>query len=149
MTGEHQNDNQDVKLIYEQAQQSAEHHGTLLWEVTYIIWGSTTLLLGFVLEAIQHEPLLSLLTAFLSIFLSIMVLRFAWLYRRLRNTKYEICKQIEDTLTKKDEWKQHKATTGYSPGEQTWWYWTTTFVFIVVWLCVAIRSVMYLCHFRR
>jgi hypothetical protein len=69
-------DNRRAEFAYEMAQQSAEHHDTMLWEVTYIIWGSTTLLLGFVLEAIKQEPLLSLITAVLSMFLSIMVLAF-------------------------------------------------------------------------
>jgi hypothetical protein len=27
-----------AKFLYEQCQQSAEHHDTLLWEVTYIVW---------------------------------------------------------------------------------------------------------------
>jgi hypothetical protein len=87
--------------VYELAQQSAEHHDTLLWEVTYVIWGSTTLLLGFVLETIEQEPFLALMTALLSIFLSVMVLHFAMLYRQVRNAKYAICKEIEDALKMK------------------------------------------------
>src|SRR5205823_2582561 len=132
--------------IYEMAQQSAEHSDTLLWEVTYIIWGATTLLLGFVLEAIKQEPGLALMTALLSIFLSIMVLRFAMLYRRVRNTKYDICKQIEKALEMK--WQHHTVTTGYSPGEQTTWYWIAALVFISGWLCVAARGcyLLYVYH---
>ncbi len=76
--------------------------------MTYIIWGSTTLLLGFVLEAIRQEPLLAFITALLSIFLTIMVQRFATLYRRVRNAKYAICKEIEDALQMK--WKSHTVT---------------------------------------
>ncbi|HMB83396.1 MAG TPA: hypothetical protein VKI40_05015 [Terriglobales bacterium] len=136
--------------VYELAQQSAEHHDTLLWEVTYIIWGSTTLLLGFVLEAIKQEPFLALMTALLSIFLSVMVLRFAMLYRQVRNTKYTICKEIEDALEMKTTWKQHTVTKDYGPGVQTKWYWFATGVFIFMWVCVAVRSscLFYLYHCR-
>ena len=132
--------------IYEFAQQSAEHSDTMLWEVTYIIWGATTLLLGFVLEGIRKESFLELMTALLSIFLSIMVLRFAMLYRRVRNRKYQVCKEIEDVLQMK--WRQHTDTKDYSPGEQTRWYWVTTFIFIFVWSLVAVRSgyLMYVYH---
>lgn len=130
-------------LIYERSQESAEHHDTLLWEVTYIIWGSTTLLLGFVLEAIDQQPFLALMTAVLSVFLSIMVLRFATLYRGIRNKKYSICKDIETAMP--ERWRQHSLTGNYSPGEQTTWYWVTTFVFIIVWLAVAAKSAYLMC----
>src|SRR5437868_1978529 len=103
-----------VFMLYQQAQQSAEHHDTLLWEVTYIIWGSTTLLLGFVLEAIAQEPVLSMLTAVLSIILSWMVWHFTRRFQQYRDLKYKICKEIEtlkmDELGVKNEWKQHIAT---------------------------------------
>jgi len=58
-----------LKFAFEQAQQSAEHHDTLLWEATYIVWGSTTLLLGFVLEAAKLEPFLWLPKLFFRDFL--------------------------------------------------------------------------------
>jgi hypothetical protein len=143
-------DSQKTSLqIYELAQQSAEHFDTLLWEVTYIIWGSTTLLLGFVLEAIKQEPGLAAITALLSIFLTIMVQRFAMLYRRVRNQKFQICKEIEVDLAMK--WKSHTATSDLGPGAQTGWYWTATAIFISVWLCVAGRSIylFYLYHCRH
>lgn len=135
--------------IYELAQQSAEHFDTTLWEVTYIIWGATTLLLGFVLEAMRKEPFLALMTALLSIFLTIMVLRFAMLYRRVRNAKYQICKEIEDGLSMR--WRQHTVTSDYSPGEQTKCYWVATFIFILVWSLVALRSgyLVYVYHCKR
>src|SRR5262249_39807951 len=139
-------DREELLGLYELAQQSAEHHDTLLWEVTYIIWGSTTLLLGFVLEAIKGEPFLALMTSLVSIFLTVMVLRFAMLYRRIRNKKYAICKEIETDLEMK--WKSHAATTNYSPHEQTTWYWLATIIFVVIWVCVAVRSsyLFYLYH---
>jgi hypothetical protein len=128
-------------------------HGTdTLEETAYFVdltTGSTTLLLGFVLEAIKQEPGLAAITALLSIFLTIMVQRFAMLYRRVRNQKFQICKEIEVALAMK--WKSHTPTSDLSPGAQTGWYWTATTIFISVWLCVAGRSIylFYLYHCRH
>jgi hypothetical protein len=74
-----------ARLLYEQCQQSAEHHDTLLWEVTYIVWGSTMLLLGFVLEAIKEQPLLCLITAILSVIVTIMAWWFTKCFAEIRN----------------------------------------------------------------
>jgi hypothetical protein len=139
------NDNEDsnkmelAKLLYELSQQSAEHHDTLLWEVTYIIWGSTTLLLGFVLEAIKNEPLLCFVTAVFSLFITLMVWRLTLSFVKVRNYKYDICKQIENSLGM--PWKPHGDLDSHYPrGVQTKWYNATTIFFVVVWLCVAARS---------
>ena len=134
-----QSDGDPAKLIYELSQQSAEHHDNLLWEVSYIIWGSSTLLLGFVLEAIRQEPLLSLVTACLSIFMTMMAWRLATEFRKVRNRKYDVCHQIEAALEMR--WKQHTDLgPDYRTGVQTWWHRATNVFFIVVWLCVAFRS---------
>jgi hypothetical protein len=130
-----------IGRIYEMAQQSAEHHDTVLWEATYIVWGSTTLLLGFVLEAIDQQPALCLITAVLSIFMTIMVLVLALSFRKVRNRKYAICREIENALS--FQWKQHQEMEGpiYPKGIQTRWYVGATFVFVVVWLCVAAKCI--------
>lgn len=133
------------RLTYETAQQSAEHHDTVLWEATYIVWGSTTLLLGFVLEAINQQPFLCLITAGLSIFMTIMVLVLVLSFRKVRNRKYAICQEIEGALSFK--WKQHQEMEAptYPKGKQTRWYIAATVVFVLVWLCVAGQSIYLLC----
>lgn len=136
------NDNQgkqerDAEFLYQSAQQSAEHHDAMLWEVTYIVWGSTTLLLGFVLEAINEEPLLSLITAGFSIFITVLSVFFAMSFRKIRNNKYAVCKRIEQDMNMK--WKQHSELD--TPiGTQTRWYCATAIALILVWLCVVFRS---------
>jgi hypothetical protein len=138
-------DNQDpekrelAKLLYELSQQSAEHHDTMLWEVTYIIWGSTALLLGFVLEAIKQEPLLCFVTAIFSLFVTVMVWKMAMSFVKVRNYKYSVCKEIETSLQMR--WKPHGDLDAHYPkGVQTNWYRATTIFFVFVWLCVAARS---------
>jgi hypothetical protein len=132
-------DDEMIGRIYELAQQSAEHHDTLVWEATYIVWGSTTLLLGFVLEAIDQQPFLCLITALLSIFMTLMVQRLALSFRKVRNRKYAICQEIEGALAFK--WKQHQEmNTAYPKGTQTRWYIATTVVFVLIWSCVAAKS---------
>jgi hypothetical protein len=123
-------------ITYQQAQQSAEHHDTLLWEVTYIVWGSTTLLLGFVLEAIKTQPRLCFVTAVLSIFVTIMVLVLALSFRKVRNVRWKTCHQIESDLGM--QWLHRKKIT--QEGVQTRWYVATTLALIVTWLFVICES---------
>jgi len=46
-------------LEYTQAQESAQYHDSLTWEVTSIIWGASTLLIGFIVEALCNAIRLS------------------------------------------------------------------------------------------
>ena len=77
--------------------------------------------------------------------MTIMVQALALSFRKVRNRKYAICKEIEGALSFK--WKQHQEMEApiYPTGIQTRWYKGTTVVFVVVWLCVAGKSVYLLC----
>src|SRR5437667_9284840 len=98
MTNENEEPSADnLRLEYQCAQDSAQHHDTILWETAAIVWGANTLLLGFVLEAIdtrKARPLI-LLTAILGILLTYVVMNLMKSSNVLRNQKYERCKRIE------------------------------------------------------
>ncbi len=48
---------QILLVEYQTAQDSAEHHDALLWNVTAIIWGANLVLIGFVLQSIGRTEL--------------------------------------------------------------------------------------------
>lgn len=50
-------DEQELDVLlneYERAQELAHHSDAVFWEITSIIWGANTLMLGFVLEAMGN-----------------------------------------------------------------------------------------------
>ena len=126
--------------LYEFAQDSAQHHDALLWEVTYVIWGSSTLLLGFVPEAVAGQPFLSLCTSIFAAFLTYKIKAFIESFRRIRNDCYDMCKKIEQDLN--FEHKPHFATQSWlKPGEMTRLYLQINNTLTVVWVVVALRCI--------
>lgn len=74
-----------------------------------------------------------------------MVWRITQTFIKVRNYKYDICKQIETNLQM--QWKPHNDMDSHYPkGAQTKWYNRATIFFVVVWLCVAARALCLIAH---
>lgn len=89
------------KLVeYEMAQHSAEHHDSLVWSVSTLTWGVSSVLLGFVLSNITDNGLgvVILLFCFIGIFLILCSWMFSRQFRSIRNQKYRRCKELEQEL---------------------------------------------------
>jgi hypothetical protein len=86
-----------AKLVYERAEENAYHDDLLMWEVTSIVWGANTLLLGFILEAIGHAKARPLIIAvsIIGIFLTVFVFRFFMLGKIGQRVAYNLCHDIE------------------------------------------------------
>ncbi len=90
--------NRQIALaVYERAQEAAYHTDAVLWEATAIIWGGNTLLLGFILEALDKKEALrpiiwvSVIGLVLTIFVAIM-----WYVARItKSISYSTCRKIE------------------------------------------------------
>lgn len=150
MNGPNNEEGQDrrgeILLEYELAQQSAEHHDTLLWEVTAIIWSANTLMLGFAFETSSSSPQgIVFAGAILGIFLS----AFAHLHVRIsgwvKRQKYAICHVIERELALSH--RQHLEMLETYPlghrrlaGIQTKVHLFLTICFILAWAYVAWHS---------
>ncbi len=79
---------------YESAQDSAQHHDSLLWNIIGIIWGAQLVLLGFIIHSI--ESILSKPIVISSSVLAIVLLLYLFFtflsLRNIRNFKYSRCK---------------------------------------------------------
>ncbi len=82
---------------YESAQDSAQHHDSLLWNIIGIIWGAQLVLLGLIIHSI--ESILSKPIVISSSVLAIVLLLYLFFtflsLRNIRNFKYSRCKEIE------------------------------------------------------
>jgi hypothetical protein len=139
----------EILLVeYQKAQDSAEHHDALVWEVTTLNWIGSAVLMGFVLSGIGSHPSASHKLALLSIaFVGIMLSTFVWIWARqfgrFRNEKYSRCKAIEAELGM----GQHSSTQW--PGSATqhrWWlplsqrrhYSVLMVAFLATWLVLVV-----------
>jgi len=83
---------------YQKAQDSAEHHDTLLWTVTSILWAAIVLLLGSALDAVGEsgKQLLVTMYSVLGIGLTLTSAAFVFLLNHIKNQKYARCKELEE-----------------------------------------------------
>ena len=125
-------------LEYEMAQNSAEHHDNLVWSVSTITWGVSSVLLGFVLNNITKDSLgvVVLLFCLIGIFLILCSWLFARQFRDLRNQKYKRCKKLEAELGI----SQHTMIK-YKDGSQTSMYSIIMVLFLVTWSVVIAKVI--------
>ena len=132
---EHSTEAMNIRLEYEKAQDSAEHHDRLLWYVTSIVWTGNLIVLGQIATCtkirLSSIPVLfvSVLALVLNLFLWVASFQFRW----IRNQKYKFCKQIEDNL--RGMRGQHKNLC-YPPGVMWTLYCFVTILFLVVWFAI-------------
>lgn len=128
-------DRREVLLVeYQKAQDSAEHHDGLVWNITSLNWVGSAVLMGFVLNGIGAHPTTSQKVALLSLaavgfVLSCLVWRWVLQSRRVKVAKYERCQEIEKELGM----TQH-SSLNYPPGSQTREYAGLMVVFLTAWL---------------
>jgi 1,4-dihydroxy-2-naphthoate octaprenyltransferase len=125
-------------LEYEMAQASAEHHDNLVWSVSTLTWGVSSVLLGFVLNNITKNSLgvVVLMFCLIGIFLILCSWSFARQFRDLRNQKYKRCKELELELGI----IQHTVIK-YKNGSQTTMYSIIMILFLITWSVVIFKVV--------
>jgi len=131
----------DLRLEYEKTQDSAEHNDTVMWETAAIIWGANTLLLGFVLEAIDKAVarVLIVLTAVLGILITAMLIRMMKVYSSVVKQKYTRCKKIEESLGM----RQHLDTEPlFAPRGMQKWSLVVNWGIIAIWFFVFLKALI-------
>jgi len=123
---------------YSFAQESRNHNDLVAWEITAIVWGGQTLLLGFVLEAVGnlHSHPLILLTSLLGIVLTLS-------NNKLLKKRSEVCDwmrnisvRIEDLVSEMEIKPQKALDEKYERGAQRRAFLTVSYSFYLVWATV-------------
>lgn len=125
--------------VYERAQESAHHIDVVLWEIAAIIWGGNTLLLGFILEAIDKPRALPLIvvSSVMALVLTAFVARIWYVSRVSKKIGYRTCQAIEkDYQFPKDLCLHTKIHEFYPEGVGTRWVYSISVLFAVAWLGV-------------
>lgn len=120
---------------YAKAQDSAEHHDTLIWTATGVACAANIALLIFVIrkDALLNYPITSTLLGVLGMFLIVSVWLVANALIKLKKKKYDRCKDLE----KKFGFCQHLDTEEYYPvGRQRRFYNLCMAIILVVWVFI-------------
>ena len=122
---------------YQAAQDSAQHHDSLVWSINSVVWAGSLVLLGFILDH-ATEPGLKLILLILSV-LGVLLSVKVWIYTHqlgaLKKHKYDRCKEIERELGL----RQH-TTVHWASGRQKFLYNIVMLLFIIVWAAVAVTA---------
>ena len=101
MEKENNVDENEIKLVeYQAAQSSAQHHANMSWTATNILWASSFILLGFVLNDIDkaEKSTLIIIISVLGIILSSYIFFIDRQLNHVMVQKYKVCKTIESQL---------------------------------------------------
>jgi hypothetical protein len=129
--------------IYERAQEAAFHTDAVLWEIAAITWGANTVLLGFVLEAIEkgHAIPFTVLVSIVGMVLTAFVYRVCDVARVSKKIGYGICQDIEKHPWFPAEVKLHtKIHEWYPAGMGRKWISVISVLFGVAWLSVFVYA---------
>ena len=132
---------------YEFARDNRSNADATAWEMTAIVWGAQTLLLGFVLEAISNRDAQPLITGVGVLGLLLSVFNYIAMYARNKvcNTMIQICLRIEDRPEM--EFKpQHFLNERYQRGIQSWSFYVMNAIFFLAWLAVIVWTAWLYCH---
>jgi hypothetical protein len=132
---------------YEFARENRNQADTAAWEMTAIMWGGQTLLLGFVLEAIElraAQPLIMFLAAFgvaLSYYNHVVMQTRSLVAREM----VRVCGEVERLVPMVLK-PQQGLNLLYPKNRQTTWFYIINFGFAAAWLFAGLRAGAYYCH---
>lgn len=142
--------NQDLDVLlhqYDHALHIAQFADTASWEVTSIIWGANTLMLGFVLEADPAKvKVLIQTTAILGVILSGIVLAVFHATKIGKDRAYFVCQEIEERLSRLGTVYNSGSVFHYLHKHNAEAYpkhfmrslvWTVSIVFLIAWAVVG------------
>ena len=129
----------NLLIEYQCAQDSAQHHDNLVWQITYTLLGANLILLGFVINQIKEVSGLQVIFVLLSvlgILSNVFVLMCVEPLAQLKIFKYNRCKEIENIFG----FKQHTDVEWESRYHRNALI-CFIFFFIVTWSIVIIKVV--------
>ena len=126
---------------YEFAHENRSSADATAWEMTAIVWGGETLLLGFVLETIKDREAQPLIIGVGVLGLLLSVFNYIVMYARNKvcNTMIRICLCIEEKSGMKFK-PQHFLNESYRPGIQRWSFYVMNAIFFLAWLAVIVTA---------
>ena len=132
---------------YEQAQAVGHHTDNIIHEVTSIVWGANTLLLGFILEVPceSKNQKLVIVASLVGIFMSAYVPWVHHLTKKAQRVAFDVCRQIESgpLLPHRLHTKIHEVYPHWKPGLKA--VWVLTGIFIGAWIYVFYHARGCLC----
>ena len=133
---------------YQQAQASAEHYNSLLWQVINIFTAANAVLLAAIGTAVvagaahRLQWLFLLAVAALGLVMNMAALRFTHVFRSYQNQKLERCRELERTIETLSltQMTNHKGLCSLK-GIHRFWYFTLEGVLLGIWITLLVVSI--------
>jgi hypothetical protein len=124
---------ENLRCEYDQALEIAHHSDGIIHEVTAVVWGANTLLLGFILEVPceSDNQKLVVVASIVGLLMSLYVVLVHVLVKRGQRISYDVCQAIEKDLPFK-----HKIHTAVDAAYPKW---------RPGWVAILVLSVMFVC----
>ena len=126
---------------YEFARDNRSNADATAWEMTAIVWGAQTLLLGFVLEAISNRDAQLLIIGVGALGLLLSVFNYIAMYARNKvcNSMIKVCLCIGEQSGMKFK-PQHFLNERYPKRIQSWPFYVMNAIFFFAWLAVMLTA---------
>lgn len=127
---------------YDHALEIAHHNDSIMHEVTAIVWGANTLLLGFILEVgcDSKNQILVIVASIVGIVMTLYVPRIHNLKKINLNIAYRICRQIENDLSLQHQ-INNTIVKEYPKGQRGFKaIKALTVIFVVAWVLVILYA---------
>jgi hypothetical protein len=133
---------ENLRCEYDQALEIAHHSDGIINEVTAVVWGANTLLLGFILEVPceSDNQKLVVVAAIVGFVMSLYVPLVHTLAKRGQRIAYDTCREIEKALPFK--YQLHTAIHAIYPKQKPGWIaiLVLSFVFLCAWCYVLYHA---------
>lgn len=138
-------ENKDYLTEYQKAQDSAQHHDSIIWTATGVVWVGNIALFAFVFSIMQNlksSTFLIILSA-LGILMTLSMLFLSLIRMKTLKQKYDRCIKLEECYG----FEQNKNLK-YRAGLQKISHIITTLAFIVAWLYIGANSNAMITHVK-
>ncbi len=133
---------------YAFAYENRSNADSVAWEMTSIMWGGQTLLLGFALEAVGSRPAQPIIVVLAMLGIALSFFNSAVMGTRITVSRemVKVCSEIEDTFPETFK-PQRRIDSLYPSKTQTFWFNFINISLSLVWIVVGLRAgFLYLNH---
>jgi hypothetical protein len=127
---------------YERAQDIGHHTDTVIHEITAIVWGANTLLLGFILEVNcdSDNQKLVIVAAVVGLVMSVYAPLVMYWTKKGQRIAYAVCRKIENELPLAHRLNNliHEEYSKRRPGQVA--VWVLTVIFVLAWFYVGVHA---------
>jgi hypothetical protein len=130
--------NKDLLVEYQKAQDSAEHHDALAWQVSSIFFAGMLVLMGFLLSNLEDNVIPNIIISLVGIIICIILIGSLDAFHKIIQRKYDRCHEIEKLFG----FNQHLNEKGKNYKIRQY-FMIIIILIIILWTALLMSSLLY------